>query len=135
MEDGILEFLAAVVEILIEVILPLIAEVTLASVERSRSKAEEESEPGGPLLAGTLYLLIGIGFGVLTVLLFPHPFFHPSRFHGSSLVVSPVLTGLLMARIGLARRRKGQASVRLESFAYGFIFALGVAGIRFFFVL
>ena len=135
MEDGILELLAALVEILFEVILPLIAEVSVASFERSRRKVVEEPETGGPVLAGTLYFLIGIGFGALTVILFPHPFFHSTRFHGISLVVSPVLTGLLMAQIGLARRRKGQKSVRLESFAYGFIFALGVAGIRFFFVL
>lgn len=131
----ILELLEGALEILAEVILQWIAEAFTASIIRSTRKAEEESENVGPVFAGILYLFVGIGFGALSVILFPHPLLHPSRVHGISLVVSPILTGLLMARIGLVRRRKGQEAVRLESFAYGFTFALGVAIIRFFFVL
>jgi hypothetical protein len=42
-----------------------------------------------------------------------------------------MLTGLAMAKLGALLRRKGKQTVRLESFGYGFIFALGMAGIRF----
>ena len=39
-----------------------------------------------------------------------------------------------MSQIGILRRRKGKDSLQIESFGYGFTFALGVALIRFFFV-
>jgi hypothetical protein len=39
-----------------------------------------------------------------------------------------------MSQVGLVLRRKGKDSVQIESFGYGFTFALGVAIIRFFFV-
>lgn len=39
-----------------------------------------------------------------------------------------------MSLIGRLRSKKGQDLIRLDSFGYGFTFALGVAIIRYFFV-
>jgi len=66
----------------------------------------------------------------LSVLIFPHPLFHPSRIHGISLLISPVIAGLLMALLGSTLRKRGKKVVRLESFGYGFAFAFGMALIR-----
>ena len=70
----------------------------------------------------------------LCLVLFPYPIFHPSKFHGVSLLASPILTGLAMSLMGTLLRRKGKQAMRIESFGYGFTFALGMAVMRFFFV-
>jgi len=76
------------------------------------------------------HLLLGGIFGFLSILLFPHPLMHPTRFHGISLLLSPILTGLFMSLIGAAIRRRAKTSIRIESFGYGFLFAFGMAMIR-----
>ena len=63
----------------------------------------------------------------------PHPLFRPSRFHGISLLASPILTGLGMWQLGLSLRTKARTVHQIESFWNGFAFALGVALIRFYF--
>jgi hypothetical protein len=85
-------------------------------------------------LAAAGYLLLGFACGAGSIFIFPHPFIHPSKIHGFSLLVSPILTGLIMAQVGLVRRRKDQREVRIESFWYGFTFAFGMALVRFLFV-
>ena len=55
----------------------------------------------------------------------------PSKFHGISLVISPVITGFFMSQVGIMLRRTGKRAVQIESFGYGFTFALGLAIIRF----
>jgi hypothetical protein len=70
----------------------------------------------------------------LSAWMFPHPLVHTSKLHGISLLFSPVATGLVMAYIGRVWRRRGRTSVRIESFSYGFTFALAMALIRFWLV-
>jgi len=50
-----------------------------------------------------------------------------------NLFLTPLLAGLVMALIGLLRPRKGPYRVRLDGFGYGFIFAFGMALMRFLF--
>src|SRR5579859_3829768 len=127
MEDFFLELIAGGVELLAEVLLQLLAESSARAVIRSNRKVAKASEHIHPALAAVGYLAVGVIFGGVSVLVFPHPIFHPSKFHGMSLVISPLLTGLLMSQIGIARRRKGKDTIRIESFGYGFACALGVA--------
>jgi hypothetical protein len=135
MEDLILALLSAVGDLLLEVLFQWIAEAFTAYALQTVRKVDSESRNVHPLLEALGYLSLGVSFGVVSVLLFPHPFFHPTKVHGISLVISPLITGLIMSRIGLARRRKGEDTVRIESFGYGFTFALGMAAIRFFFAV
>jgi hypothetical protein len=134
MEDFILALLSGAAEILIEVVFQWIAEAFTVLIIRSIRNAASESKAIGPVLAALGYLLLGVGFGTVSVLLFPHPLVHPSKLHGISLVVSPLITGLIMSQMGFLRRRKGEDPIQIESFGYGFTFALGVAVIRFLFV-
>jgi hypothetical protein len=77
------------------------------------------------------FTLLGFVFSFVSVLVLPHPLVHPSKFHGISLLISPVITGIIMSFIGRTVRRRGKTPVQIESFAYGFTFAFAFALIRF----
>ena len=134
MDELIFGLLAAIFEIFAEAFLEIVLEAFVATIFRSLRNMVEDSDEISPVLATAVYLLLGSGFGMLSVFLLPHALVHRSRFHGVSLLISPVLTGLVMSQVGAALRRRGKNSVQIESFGYGFTFALGVAVIRFFFV-
>jgi hypothetical protein len=131
MDDVFFALLSAVAELLFEVFFQVVVEAVVALIARSIRNVFEETNSINPILATIGYLLLGSAFGLASVRLFPHPFFQPSKFHGISLVISPVITGLVMSQVGIMLRRKGKQAVRIESFGYGFTFALGLAIIRF----
>jgi hypothetical protein len=134
MEEVFFALLSASAELLFEVFFQVVLEAIVALILRSIRNVFEESNAINPILAAIGYLLFGIAFGIGSLRLFPHPLVHPSRFHGISLVISPVITGLIMSQVGIILRRKGKQAVRIESFGYGFTFAFGLAIIRFFFL-
>jgi hypothetical protein len=131
MDDVFFALLSAVAELLFEVFFQVVVEAVVALIVRSVRNVFEETNAINPILATIGYLLLGSAFGLASVRLFPHPFFQPSKFHGVSLVISPLITGMVMSQVGTMLRRKGKQAVRIESFGYGFTFALGVAIIRF----
>ena len=81
----------------------------------------------------TLILYFGLGFlaGFLSLLIFPHSFVRSSKLHGISLIITPLLAGLAMVGIGRLRQSRGQAVMRLDTFGYAFVFAFGMALMRF----
>lgn len=131
MDDVFFALLSAVAELLFEVFFQVVVEAVVALIVRSVRNVFEETNAINPILATIGYLLLGSAFGLASVRLFPHPFFQPSKFHGVSLVISPPITGMVMSQVGTMLRRKGKQAVRIESFGYGFTFALGVAIICF----
>jgi hypothetical protein len=131
MDDVFFALLSTVAELLFEVLFQVAVEAVVALVVRSIRNVFDETNAINPILATIGYLLLGSAFGIASLRLFPHPFFQPSKFHGISLVISPVITGLVMSQTGIMLRRKGKQAVRIESFGYGFTFALGLAIIRF----
>ena len=124
---GLFELLA---ELLLEVALGALAGILSRLIRRFRVSVRR----GNPVVATVVFSLVGVSFGFLSAWMFPHPLVHPSRFHGVSVLISPVLTGLVMAWIGRAWQRRGRSSVRIESFGYGFTFALAMALVRFWLV-
>jgi hypothetical protein len=134
MEELIFALLYGIAEVLAEMFFEVILGAIVDLIVRSIRNLVGESNAIGPVLATVGYLLLGTSFGLLSVFLLSHSLIHRSRFHGVSLVVSPVLTGLVMSQVGRLLRRQGKDSVQIESFGYGFTFALGVAIIRFFLV-
>jgi len=94
----------------------------------------DTSEFRSPLLACIGYVALGGVAGAITLLFFPHPLVHPSRVPGASVIISPVLAGLGMSLIGSIQRKRNKKVMRIESFGYGFAFALGMAVVRFLFV-
>jgi hypothetical protein len=132
MEELLGAILASLAELLVELLFEVLAETIVAIFVRLLRRLFGDALD--PIVAFVFYSFLGAAFGAASLLVFPHPIFHPSRFHGISLVVSPVITGLMMAQAGSLIRRKGRESVRIESFRYGFAFALGMAIIRLVFV-
>lgn len=88
---------------------------------------------GSALLALVGYAAAGMALGGLSLLVFPGPLMVSKRFHGISLLVSPLLAGAAMAGLGWLRRRQGKRVLRLDSFGYGAAFAFAFALVRFLF--
>ena len=133
MGDLLLLLLAGAAELVGEVLVEFIGDALAAFALRAFRRFVGESMHIGTVLAAFGYLVLGLVYGAASVILLPHPLFHPTRIHGASLVISPVITGLIMAQIGLVRRRNDKDVLRVESFGYGFALALGTAIVRFFF--
>jgi hypothetical protein len=133
MEDLLFALLSGVAELVLEVLFEIALESVVALIARAFRNAVEASNTIGPILAGAGYLILGAILGAISLAVHPHPLFHPSRFHGASLLISPIIAGLVMSQVGSLLRRYGKQSVRIESFGYGFTFALGWAVVRFVF--
>jgi hypothetical protein len=134
MEEIFAAVLSAVAELIFEVFCQVIVEAVAALIARSFRNLFEKSNAINPVLAAVGYLILGLMVGAVSLYLFPHSLVRPSRFRGISLIISPVITGLVMSQVGVAVRRKGGQPVRIESFGYGFTLALGLAAVRFMFL-
>jgi hypothetical protein len=69
----------------------------------------------------------------LSLFIFPEAIARGERFHGINVLVAPALAGLGMAGLGWLLERSGRRRLRIDSFAYGFIFALPMSLVRFYF--
>jgi len=129
MGEAVFELVFAIAELLLE----LAGEAILDFVLRAVAQVFEDSEISSPVLASAGYWLIGVLTGGLSLLVFPHPMVHPSRIHGISLLINPVIAGLVMSLIGSTLRKWDKRVVQIENFGYGFAFAFGMALLRFLF--
>ncbi len=121
-----LEFLFEIFgEILLQVIFEVLAEVGLRSVQAPFRK------PANPWLAAVGYTIFGVAAGGVSLLLFPSNFVKGDVLRILNLVVTPIAVGLLMCAVGAWRAHRGQAVLRIDRFAHGYLFALSFALIRF----
>jgi hypothetical protein len=131
--------LGAIAEFLLEAFLELIAAAVLDLSSRALLDlftSLGEAIKDNRALTGVTYALLGMLAGALSLLVLPHPLIHrkpPIRFHGISLLISPLITGLVLSSVGAFVRRWGKKVTPVATFGYGFAFALGMALIRFFF--
>jgi len=125
--------LDAFLEIFLEVAIEVAGETIFIFLFTAIADALRPSEPRRPVMACVGYLLLGAATGGLSLIWFPFPLVHPSRFHGISLIISPLLTGSLMALLGWILRKYNKRTVNLETFGYGFVFAFGMTLARFLF--
>jgi hypothetical protein len=134
MEELLGAILGLIFEFLAEFLLELLMGLAADALSRLIRRFFVSTHRIGVLLATILFAMAGLAAGFLSVWAFPHPLVHPSRFHGLSLVLSPLAMGGVMAFLGQGIRRRGRRSVAIESFRYGFTFALAMTLIRFLFV-
>ena len=127
--------LQIIFEFFLEFIVQIIGEVFLEVVVQKLSPVPWDHKALNAILALIMYLGLGVIIGWLSILIFPHSFIRSSRLHGISLIITPLLAGLTMSGIGWLRERHGQPVIRLDTFAYGFIFAFGMALVRFLFAI
>lgn len=114
-------------EILLQVFFEALAELGLHSLEAPFRKRPN------PWMAGIGYSIYGAGAGGLSLWLLPAHLVTEEPFRILNLVVTPVVVGLLMSLMGVWRARRGDALLRLDRFAYGYLFALSLALVRFVF--
>lgn len=121
--------LELLIEFVLEVVLQVIAEVLVDIGYRGAGSKSAEKPKSCLSLIG--YAFWGVVIGGISLFIFPHRIARSEQFHGLSLILAPTIAGLVMAGIGNLMRRKEKKVTRLESFSVGFIFALGMAAVRF----
>ncbi len=124
------DLLGFILELLAEAILEIGFSVIVAGLHHLLRRFWITARRGNAGIAALILILIGAVFGLLTAVVFPHPLVPVSKLHGISLLVSPLITGLVMAAIGDGVQRRGRLPVRIESFAYGFAFAFAFSVVR-----
>jgi len=134
MEDLLGVLIELLVGALFEIALEVLFGEGFAFISRALPRREKEANRLGPDYAAAIFALLGTLAGGISVFLFPHPLFHRTRLHGISLILSPLATGYVLSRVGRARSSRGKDTARIESFWYGFTFALLMAVVRFLFV-
>jgi hypothetical protein len=119
-----------VLEVLGEFFLQVIVE---ALVELGfHSLAEPFRRPPNPWLAAIGYALFGAIFGGISLLVFPNNLV-PGAWRVANLVVTPLAVGGFMVMMGAWRARRGESVMRIDQFVYGYLFALCLALVRFYF--
>jgi hypothetical protein len=134
MEDLFVGLIAEIAGVLLEALLQIASELFVSLLVRRMTRVFDATLRLDPLVAGIGALLLGTLAGALTLVAFPHPLvpaLKPSKLHGMSLILSPLLTGLVMSWIGGKIRRRGRTTMKIESFSYGFIFAFAMAIVQF----
>jgi hypothetical protein len=136
MEDLLGELFGLIVELFFEVLIQIVFEAGVDAASRVPRRfhlapfLRVTLSPSNAAFTTLKFAFLGFGLGAVSLLVFPHPLVHPSRFHGISLLISPVVTGTVMGLVGRTVRRRGKTPVQIESFAYGFTCAFAMALIR-----
>ena len=121
-----------VFEILIQGGAEIIAEVVTHKSRKRRSARGIEPKPMNPVVTGILWLAGGALMGAGSLIFFPHSFIHSESLRIANLIVTPLVLGALMALLGRNRLANGEEIVPLDKFSNAALFALGMAGVRFF---
>lgn len=114
-------------EFLLQMAFELLAELGLHSVR----EVFRPSVPTNPFLAAIGYALLGAGAGALSLHFRPALLIHHTGAQIANLFATPFAAGIVMALVGVWRRRRDQQPVLLDRFGYGFLFALSMALVRF----
>jgi hypothetical protein len=118
--------LQAVFDILAQGVFEVMAEIGL----RSLAEPFRRSQPINPVLAGLGYLIYGAIAGGFSLLL-PKMFTAPWWLRLLNVIITPVACGFIMAKVGRIRERRGDRPMRIDTFMYGYLFALAMAIVRY----
>lgn len=123
-------------ELIFEILFQLIGEVLLqigfeALAELGVRSVRKPKKPLNPWFAGIGYAIFGAIAGGFSLWLFPELFINSRGGQIASLIFTPIVAGAAMSTIGAWRRRRDQTLIRLDRFAYGYLFALAMALVRF----
>jgi len=123
-----IEFLFELVgEFLLQVLVEALAELGLHSL------GEPFQRKQNPWLAGLGYAIFGAIAGGITLWLLPDHLVRNEVLRKLNLLVTPLAAGGMMCLIGAWRARRGDDLLRIDRFAYGYVFALSLALVRFIF--
>lgn len=114
-------------ELLLQVFGELIAEL----IGRSVREPFRRPKPIQPWLAAIGYGIFGAIAGTISLWVLPSLFISAEWLRIVNLIATPLVAGLVMERLGAWREMKDQETIRLDTFSYGFVFALSMALVRF----
>ena len=120
-----------VFQFFVEIFIQIFAEALFELGFYSLAEALNRKERRNPVLASIGYLLWGGIIGLITIFVFPTLMIKNQVLRILNLFLSPVLAGLAMSAIGSWRRKRGQDTLRIDSFIYGALFAFGLAIMRY----
>jgi hypothetical protein len=124
MVDILIEFIIEIAgEALFQIAIELGLELPLSHALRGARKAR-------PLLAAIGIAIMGTASGMIGIRLFPHRLIKTSRWPGLSLVLAPLVAGIVMQLFGSRRRQHGREASSLATFWGGALFALCMSLIR-----
>jgi len=118
-----------IVELLLEFLIQVVGEALFEL--GLHSMAEPFRRPPNPWLAALGYAIFGLIVGGLSLWPFPQHMVAAPMWRWVNLLTTPVLVGLCMSWLGAWRSRRGQTVFRIDRFAYGYLFALCFAAVRF----
>ena len=121
------------VELIGEILLQMFGEVLFELGFRSLAEVLNRKTRRNPVLAAIGYLLWGAIVGGLSLLVFRQSLIHGESFRLTNLIVTPIIAGIAMSALGAYRRKRGQELFRIDSFFYGYLFAVSMAAVRYFF--
>jgi len=132
MLEFLLEFL---LEIGGEVILEAVVELGIYGLADPFRKTEPFQKewrvnPGWAIFG---FVLMGLLGGALSVWMLPMNLLKNPLAQYINLAVTPILLGLLFEWLGRRRERQGKRKMLLDRFSYGFVFALTMGLVRFYF--
>jgi hypothetical protein len=115
-------------ELLLQLLFEGLAEIGLHLFRKPGSDAANF----GAWLRALGYVLLGLLAGGLSLWLPPQSFIHSGAGRLGNLLLAPVAMGLTMAIVGAWRKKRGQQTLGIDHFAYGYVFALSMSLVRFF---
>jgi hypothetical protein len=125
---GIVQFIAQLIwELVLQTIFQVLFEAGLHGAKALFDTAREYSI----WFAAIGYVILGVAAGGISLYFFPLLFVTTRVFQIASLVVTPILCGVLMSAVGSWRETRGLSRIRMETFAYGALFSLCFSLTRF----
>lgn len=124
----IFEFIAHLIGFIWEIFFQVLIELLANFVSAKLSKPQK---PVGPLAAAICYTIFGALAGVLSLLIFPKSFINTIWLRQVNLIITPAVCGLIMSRYGNYKKNHNKGATRLDTFAYGFLFAFAMALVRY----
>jgi FtsH-binding integral membrane protein len=115
----------AIAELVLQIVFEVLAEFGMHSV------IEVFERRPNPWVAAVGHVILGAVAGLVSLLIFPALLIHSHNAQLASLFITPLLAGGTMSLMGSWRRRRGQAVIRIDRFAYGYLFAVAMALVRY----
>ncbi|WP_342619633.1 hypothetical protein [Rhodoferax sp. GW822-FHT02A01] len=113
-------------ELILQVLFEALAEV---GIHLTRRHADAQPRSGWRLMIG--YSVLGLIVGALSLLVFSHSLAHSHNGRLATLLLVPLLAALSTVLLGKLRTRKGQTLAGIDRFMYAYLFALGMASVRY----